>query len=90
MIFFLVIAAGNTPAYAGKTEYSRQVEAYNRKHPRVCGEDPPSTSTAFIPAETPPRMRGRRGKLAEGGGKEGNTPAYAGKTGKNVLPGELP
>ena len=31
---------GNTPAYAGKTYYNAKAEFYNKKHPRVCGEDP--------------------------------------------------
>ena len=32
-------AGGNTPAYAGKTETTVKNAVYDKKHPRVCGED---------------------------------------------------
>ena len=73
-------AAGNTPAYAGKTTTRAPRRAHNRKHPRVCGEDPSVSHTAFYNTETPPRMRGRPVSASSSPVPAGNTPAYAGKT----------
>ena len=68
------LAAGNTPAYAGKT--SRSVSGITRpkKHPRLRGEDSPLRWRSKGSTETPPLTRGR---LAE------NSTIY-------VLPSETP
>ena len=52
--------AGNTPAYAGKTDPTSWKFVFQEKHPRVCGEDSSSQSDHTLEPETPPRMRGRR------------------------------
>ena len=50
---------GNTPAYAGKTPQDLGDVICIQKHPRVCGEDLFPATMKGMPAETPPRMRGR-------------------------------
>ena len=74
------VLPGNTPAYAGKTEFLPGFGGGCGKHPRVCGEDLQSACNALPGAETPPRMRGRPDPLACKYPGGGNTPAYAGKT----------
>ena len=74
--------SGNTPAYAGKTRRDEEVRHQRRKHPRVCGEDRRSPPPRQCGTETPPRMRGRRVVPCPVREHEGNTPAYAGKTGR--------
>ena len=75
-----ITAAGNTPAYAGKTKHHGHNPGGLEKHPRVCGEDRRQGSSPASPRETPPRMRGRPLSLVGEGDSTGNTPAYAGKT----------
>ena len=70
----------NTPAYAGKTRRFLNVRCKKEKHPRVCGEDSPSSSCTPLALETPPRMRGRHSALCMSLTTGRNTPAYAGKT----------
>ena len=69
-----------TPAYAGKTPRRALPASACRAHPRVCGEDPPSSPSRTGATGSPPRMRGRlawrKGDVAD----VGLTPAYAGKT----------
>ena len=72
---------GNTPAYAGKTQGLRLRKARHEKHPRVCGEDRRQWRSCARGRETPPRMRGRLLSRVMTALAEGNTPAYAGKTG---------
>ena len=72
----------NTPAYAGKTQCSIHPVKRRGKHPRLRGEDTPNCREARLPLETPPLTRGRRLKKAKPGVRHGNTPAYAGKTGR--------
>ena len=72
--------SGNTPAYAGKTAPTGRAVILARKHPRLRGEDKPGAATLVHPEETPPLTRGRLGIRTKAQLKEGNTPAYAGKT----------
>ena len=76
----LAVAAGNTPAYAGKTCKVPAMRFRGRKHPRVCGEDQIPWLVSTLGAETPPRMRGRPCNAPPGACTMRNTPAYAGKT----------
>ena len=71
----------NTPAYAGKTVRGAEAHMLPWKHPRVCGEDEPVLPVRMVDKETPPRMRGRRLHHEDSWAIDGNTPAYAGKTG---------
>ena len=71
---------GNTPAYAGKTSCTFLYAKNLGKHPRVCGEDLLTATSAEQVRETPPRMRGRPLVLVALSPAERNTPAYAGKT----------
>ena len=50
---------GITPAYAGKTNYRRNVEAGSRDHPRVCGKDVVVNLYENNAPGSPPRMRER-------------------------------
>ena len=73
----------NTPAYAGKTVSCSLYSTTVQKHPRLRGEDPSGTTSAFRPMETPPLTRGRRHPSINKELRLGNTPAYAGKTGRD-------
>ncbi len=74
----------NTPAYAGKTSGGVTSGYRFQKHPRLRGEDEHFDTPRAPLQETPPLTRGRR----QGGESLrealGNTPAYAGKTGRGV------
>ena len=69
-----------TPAYAGRTDDKRLDRRRDRDHPRVCGENLFGDGGEFVPAGSPPRMRGEHA----GGGwtsrRRRITPAYAGRT----------
>ena len=71
---------GNTPAYAGKTQFTVSDVGEFKKHPRVCGEDCIRLTCRLPQWETPPRMRGRPRVHGANQDAARNTPAYAGKT----------
>ena len=50
------------------------------KHPRLRGEDRGLSSARRAPSETPPLTRGRLRGVDRKRPRDGNTPAYAGKT----------
>ena len=71
---------GITPAYAGKSPRATASRATPWDHPRVCGE---KLGLAQIPGSvlgSPPRMRGKDDRRRMSAGKQGITPAYAGKS----------
>ena len=69
-----------TPACAGKTETDRDKLKAEEDHPRVCGENAPSTSTGCATRGSPPRVRGKL-RVDLGGNEDMRiTPACAGKT----------
>ena len=78
--FYTGQAAGNIPAYAGKTVHVPYQAINGEEHPRVCGEN------AFVPAPrhqvagTSPRMRGKQWCVMYVENESRNIPAYAGKT----------
>ena len=74
----------NTPAYAGKTTRTMPEVRTARKHPRLRGEDFRSQRKDSHKSETPPLTRGRRNVASLKSPLHGNTPAYAGKTGRGV------
>ena len=75
-------ALGNTPAYAGKTGRGVTLPLQAGKHPRLRGEDSVPRRVSEAGPETPPLTRGRLPCNGYRLGHHGNTPAYAGKTGK--------
>ena len=75
-----LVPTGNTPAYAGKTHLRRHLPGPFQKHPRLRGEDRPSSRSLRKGSETPPLTRGRPETATHRRGTKGNTPAYAGKT----------
>ena len=80
VVYSILCACRNTPAYAGKTSQSRTSTSCGQKHPRVCGEDQGLRPRPEPVSKTPPRMRGRPEDKSEKDTRARNTPAYAGKT----------
>ena len=78
------VASGITPAYAGKRRAIFKRPLTFRDHPRVCGEKDGHCHPGGSRKGSPPRMRGKEASpLARIGGM-GITPAYAGKSTRNV------
>ena len=71
---------GNTPTGVGKTQISRHLALWLRKHPHGRGEDYPRDVNAPLEMETPPRAWGRRKRPNLIGPGIGNTPTGVGKT----------
>ena len=74
------VAAGITPADAGKTVCTRPNNATFRDHPRGCGENFLNRRVLLISIGSPPRMRGKPPRLAVPRLGIRITPADAGKT----------
>ena len=68
-----------TPAYAGKRHVCNAPCKGMGDHPRVCGEKDAEMAVLSQEMGSPPRMRGKAGKLIPFYVDEGITPAYAGK-----------
>ena len=73
------LAAGITPAYAGKREVGRLDSVLTRDHPRLCGEKRIFASRFFMFIGSPPPMRGKVIVAFPIFAKYRITPAYAGK-----------
>ena len=71
---------GITPAYAGKSGIWQTICAWQKDHPRVCGEKYDCSGQKFTNWGSPPRMRGKDTSAKEHGRGVGITPAYAGKS----------
>ena len=69
-----------TPAHAGKTRNSHSSTFRSRDHPRACGENLDLKWREIDMKGSPPRMRGKLTQCGVGAGREGITPAHAGKT----------
>ena len=69
-----------TPAYAGKSFAYSCYGAFNRDHPRVCGEKRLLSALRTAGKGSPPRMRGKARLTAAPYQQHGITPAYAGKS----------
>ena len=52
-----------TPACAGKSKYDQAAQTTARDHPRVCGEKYPDTPCPFHSRGSPPRVRGKEGRI---------------------------
>ena len=76
---------GNTPTCVGKTDDMRTIMEFSRKHPHVCGEDPPIPQARSSPRETPPRVWGRQPGSSAGKNSRRNTPTCVGKTFRHGL-----
>ena len=70
----------NTPACAGKTKCSDSKPPRSQDHPRMRGEDCPSSSVASVDFGSPPHARGRLFRRFPDFVDERITPACAGKT----------
>ena len=71
---------GITPAYAGKSLLNVDGAFCLEDHPRVCGEKLYFFALAWLPAGSPPRMRGKAAIFRAVCVPMGITPAYAGKS----------
>ena len=69
-----------TPACAGKTVEDDRWHRISQDHPRVCGENFISPISGLIAPGSPPRVRGKRERLARTPYNQRITPACAGKT----------
>ena len=69
-----------TPACAGKTKRTLPDPLAPQGHPRMRGEDCPSSSVASVDFGSPPHARGRLVTIVEWVSWTGITPACAGKT----------
>ena len=69
-----------TPAGAGKTNNKIGVFAYNRDHPRRCGENYALNFNALAGVGSPPQVRGKLANENADLSGLGITPAGAGKT----------
>ena len=69
-----------TPAYAGKSGYTRRRTSGRWDHPRLCGEKLSVGLCSDKMTGSPPPMRGKAGTPARGLPADGITPAYAGKS----------
>ena len=74
------IAAGITPAYAGKRAAPSGSSMASWDHPRVCGEKRTTESLLSNCGGSPPRMRGKAVYKDIKRAAAGITPAYAGKS----------
>ena len=76
----VVLLAGITPAYAGKSAVKSLLCHRVGDHPRVCGEKFRLTSVTTPQRGSPPRMRGKELSVSAHCHICGITPAYAGKS----------
>ena len=73
-----------TPADAGKTPYDILQETAAEDHPRGCGENGSVQRGFDQAAGSPPRMRGKHGRIPHKVLDIGITPADAGKTNQRL------
>ena len=83
-----IFASRITPAYAGKSQILRTNRSVRRDHPRLCGEKADRHIVLREPRGSPPPMRGKAGIRRNGSNAAGITPAYAGKSVREMLPPE--
>ena len=80
------VAAGITPADAGKTFGNPTHPKPHKDHPRGCGENFYRCFFFYIIPGSPPRMRGKQNKYFVGNAVFRITPADAGKTRQHCAP----
>ena len=69
-----------TPAYAGKSPVVVGICDNKQDHPRLCGEKRQIIRVLFLPAGSPPPMRGKAENACVTDAGNRITPAYAGKS----------
>ena len=69
-----------TPAYAGKRKMQAAQSAFQKDHPRLCGEKRLCRCWNGVPEGSPPPMRGKALKTMPKQKRCRITPAYAGKS----------
>ena len=74
-----------TPADAGKTHSNGTHGTFSRDHPRGCGENLDVAKHFENGAGSPPRMRGKHGRMLSSSSRWRITPADAGKTERNFF-----
>ena len=67
------------PRMRGKVSFPSYGIAFDRDHPRVCGEKRAVPLATPVRVGSPPRMRGKAAYTRNSGRTAGITPAYAGK-----------
>ena len=72
---------GITPAWAGKSSWTKAISTRTLDHPRMGGEMQTRKGTAPGRPGSPPRGRGKEDQKAAGQRFDGITPAWAGKRG---------
>ncbi len=75
---------GITPACAGKSQIIHAIAAFDRDHPRVCGEKLDALASIADAVGSPPRVRGKATRLRADRYAGRITPACAGKSANNV------
>ena len=75
-----VADAGITPAHAGKSLIVKYLQRTRRAHPRPCGEKMERTDKMLLIRGSPPHMRGKEAFKSHHYGRQGITPAHAGKS----------
>ena len=73
-------AHGNIPAYAGRTGCPKNPARLRQKHPRIRGENTPQHLAGGRITETSPHTRGEHRRSVFMRARQGNIPAYAGRT----------
>ena len=76
--------SGITPAYAGKSFTSLLSSTVPEDHPRLCGEKLSEMTDVDLNMGSPPPMRGKANIEYQHQHVNRITPAYAGKSGKNL------
>ena len=71
---------GNIPAYAGRTGCPKNPARLRQKHPRIRGENTPQHLAGGRITETSPHTRGEHRRSVFMRARQGNIPAYAGRT----------
>ena len=77
------VDSGITPAYAGKSVRTLRNSHHDQDHPRLCGEKFFCAYSRVSQSGSPPPMRGKACFDFDAKIRNGITPAYAGKSGKN-------
>ena len=77
---FLAFFPGITPAWAGKSSWTKAISTRTLDHPRVGGEKISMSSTVFFWQGSPPHGRGKDAEFVVTVAGGGITPAWAGKS----------
>ena len=72
---------GITPAYAGKSLWTKTNGTAGTDHPRLCGEKLSNAVSSLLALGSPPPMRGKGSESLRIPLESRITPAYAGKRG---------